>query len=89
MSAALETGGLSSWPNSHTVSNLRTCQLLEDGIYRKNQLSVLVIEMQPIMIPEFPRVYGENAIQDLHDFINELEEQRHRESAGKKNHGLD
>ncbi len=29
-------------------------------------------------------MYGENAIQALHDFINELEEQRDRESAGKQ-----
>ena len=37
------------------------------------------MKMQPIVIPEFPRLRGEKAIKALYDFISELEEQRGKE----------
>ncbi len=36
----------------------------------------MVMGMQPIQIPEFPKLRGEEAIQVLHDFMRELKEQR-------------
>jgi len=40
--------------------------------------------MQPIEIPEFPRLRGEEAIVALYDFVNELEEQRGKELTDKQ-----
>ncbi len=37
-------------------------RFVEDGIYRKNRHLVLVIGMQSIEVPEFPRLPGEEAI---------------------------
>jgi len=46
------------------------------------------MKMQPIMIPEFPRLRGEEAIKALHDFINELEEQRGKKLTEKQTTAL-
>lgn len=46
------------------------------------------MEMQPIMVPEFPRFCGEKAIETLYDFINELEEQRGKELTEKQTAAL-
>jgi len=35
--------------------------------------------MQPIEIPELPKLRGEEAIEALYDFVNELEEQKGKE----------
>ena len=40
--------------------------------------------MQPIEIPEFPRLRGEKAIEALCDFIDKLEEQRGEELTKKQ-----
>jgi len=48
----------------------------------------MVIEMQPILIPEFPKLRGEEAIEVLHDFIRELEEQRDKELTTKQTNAL-
>ena len=42
------------------------------------------MEMQPLEIPEFQILRGEKAIKALHDFINELEEQRDKELTEKQ-----
>lgn len=44
--------------------------------------------MQPIEIPEFPRLRGEEAIEALYDFVNELEEQRGKELTEKQTTAL-
>jgi len=44
--------------------------------------------MQPIEIPKFPTLHGENAIKALHDFINELEEQKSGELTEKQTRAL-
>ncbi len=46
------------------------------------------MEMQPIMVPEFPILCGEKAIETLYDFINELEEQRGKELTKKQTTAL-
>ncbi len=48
----------------------------------------LVMEMQPIEIPKFPRLRGQKAIKALYDFINELEEQRGKELTDKQTTAL-
>lgn len=58
--------------------------MLEVDIYRKNYHSFIVVEMQPIEIPKFRRLRGKKAIKALHDFINELEEQRGEELTEKQ-----
>jgi len=40
--------------------------------------------MQPIEVPEFPKLHGEEAIEALYDFIDELEEQRGKELTDKQ-----
>jgi len=47
-----------------------------------------VMEMQPVEIPEFPRLRGEEAIEALQDFIRELEEQRGKELTDKQTTAL-
>lgn len=64
------------------------CRFLEDDIYRKELTFTLVMEMQPIEIPKFPRLRGEKAIKVLYDFINELEEQRRKELTDKQTTAL-
>lgn len=44
----------------------------------------MVSEMEPIEIPEFPRLRGEEAIEALYDFVEELEEQRRKELTEKQ-----
>lgn len=44
--------------------------------------------MQPIENPEFPKLRGEKAIKALHDFINELVEQRGKELTDKQTTAL-
>ncbi len=44
----------------------------------------MVMEMQPVEIPEFPRLRGEEAIEALHDFMREFEEQRGKELTDKQ-----
>lgn len=44
--------------------------------------------MQALEIPEFPVLRGEKAIKALHDFINELEEQRGKELTEKQTASL-
>lgn len=66
------------------ISNTRICRLLEVDIYRNKLTFSIVVEMQPIEIPKFPRLSGEKAIKALHDFINELEEQRGKELTEKQ-----
>jgi len=44
----------------------------------------MVMEMQPIEIPEFPRLHGKKAIKGLHDFVEELEERRGQELTDKQ-----
>ncbi|MDH5664140.1 MAG: hypothetical protein OEY90_06720 [Candidatus Bathyarchaeota archaeon] len=44
--------------------------------------------MQPVEIPEFPRLRGEEAIEALQDFIRELEEQRGKELTDKQTTAL-
>jgi len=44
--------------------------------------------MQPIEIPEFPKLRGEEAIEALCDFVNELEEQRGKELTDKQTTAL-
>lgn len=66
------------------VSNIGIYRLLEVDIYRKNYHSFIVVEMQPIEIPKFRRLRGKKAIKALHDFINELEEQRGEELTEKQ-----
>ena len=51
-------------------------------------LDDMVIEMQPVLIPEFPKLRGEEAIEVLHDFIRELEEQRGKELTTKQTNAL-
>jgi len=46
------------------------------------------MEMQPIEIPEFEILHGEKAIEALHVFINELEEQRGKELTDKQTNAL-
>jgi len=46
------------------------------------------MEMQPIMIPEFPRLRGAEAIETLYDFINEFEKQRGKELTEKQTTAL-
>lgn len=40
--------------------------------------------MQPIMMPKFMKLRGERAIEALHDFMNEFEEQRGKELTEKQ-----
>ncbi len=63
-------------------------RFLEDDIYRKKLTFTLVMEMQSIEIPEFPRLRGEKAIRALYDFINELEGQRGNELTEKQTAAL-
>jgi len=44
--------------------------------------------MELLEIPEFPGLRGKEAIQALHDFINELEEQRGKELTEKQTTAL-
>jgi len=44
----------------------------------------MVMEMQPVEIPEFPKLRGEEAIEALRDLIGELEEQRGGELTDKQ-----
>jgi len=44
--------------------------------------------MQPVEIPEFPKLYGEEAIKALHGFIDELGEQRGKELTKKQTAAL-
>lgn len=44
--------------------------------------------MQPIQIPEFPKLRDEEATEALHDFIKELEEQRGKELTDKQTTAL-
>jgi len=44
--------------------------------------------MQPIQIPEFPRLCGEEAIDALRDLVRELEEQRGKELTDKQTTAL-
>ena len=44
--------------------------------------------IQPIQIPEFPKLRGEEAIETLHDFMRELEEQRGKELTDKQTTAL-
>ena len=46
------------------------------------------MEMQPIEIPEFPKLRGEEAIEALHNFIDELEEQKDKELTDKQTAAL-
>lgn len=48
----------------------------------------MVIEMQYIMMPEFPRLSGEEAIEALFDFVDELEEQRRETLTDKQTTAL-
>jgi len=44
--------------------------------------------MQPIEIPEFPKLRGKEAIEALYDFVDELEEQGGRELTDKQTTAL-
>ena len=44
--------------------------------------------MEPIEIPEFPKLRGEKAIMALYNFVNELEEQRDKELTDKQTAAL-
>ena len=46
------------------------------------------MEMQPFEIPEFPKLRGEEAIEALHEFSRELEEQRGKELTDKQTTAL-
>jgi len=46
------------------------------------------MEMQPIEIPEFEILHGEEAIEALYAFINELEGQRGKELTDKQTNAL-
>ena len=48
----------------------------------------MVMEMQPILIPEFPKLCGEEAIKAIHDFIRELEKERGKELTNKQTTAL-
>lgn len=48
----------------------------------------MVIDMKPILIPEFSKLHGEEAIEVLHDFIRELEERRGMELTTKQINAL-
>ena len=48
----------------------------------------MVMKMQPLLIPEFPKLSGEEAIEVLQDFIRELEEQRGVELTTKQTNAL-
>ena len=48
----------------------------------------MVMEMQPVEIPEFPKLRGEEAIEALNDFVRELEEQRGKELTDKQTTAL-
>ena len=45
-------------------------------------------EIQPIVVPEFPRLRGEKAIKALYDFINGLEEYRGKELTNEQRTAL-
>lgn len=47
-----------------------------------------VMEMQPVLIPEFPKLRGEEAIEVLHNFIREFEEQGGKELTTKQTNAL-
>jgi len=47
-----------------------------------------VMEMQPVKIPEFPKLRGEEAVEALNDFIKELGEQRGKELTDKQTNAL-
>ena len=59
-------------------------RFVEDGIYRKNRQLVLVMKMQSIKIPEFPKLRGEEAIGALYDFVEELENLKNKELTEKQ-----
>jgi len=44
--------------------------------------------MQPVEIPEFPKLCGEEAIEALYDFVDEVEEQRGKELTDKQTTAL-
>ncbi len=44
----------------------------------------MVMKTRSIRTPEFPRLRGEEAIEALNDFVNELEEQRGKELTDKQ-----
>lgn len=44
--------------------------------------------MEPIEIPEFPKLRGEEAIEALYDFVDELEDQRGKELTDKQTTAL-
>ena len=48
----------------------------------------MVSEMNPVVIPEFPRLRGEEAIGALSDFMYELEEQRGKDLTDKQTDAL-
>ncbi len=48
----------------------------------------MVMEMQPVLIPEFPKLRGEEAIKAIHDFIIELEGQKGKELTDKQTNAL-
>ena len=50
--------------------------------------TVVVMEMQPVEIPEFPKLRGEEAIETLCCHILELEEQRGKELSDKQTTAL-
>jgi len=66
----------------------RIYPFLKIDIYRKNSVLLLVVHMQLIEIPEFPILRGEKAIKVLHDFIDELQEQRGKELTEKQTAAL-
>ena len=47
-----------------------------------------MMEMQPVEIPEFPRLRGEEAIEALQNLIRELQEQRGKELTDKQTNAL-
>jgi len=66
------------------MSTFEIFLFVEDGIYRKNQHLVLVMKMQSIEIPQFPRLHGEKAIKALYGFVEDLENRNGKELTEKQ-----